>query len=354
MTIEALSLVSRYLGNGVQVEFPVGFPVFGDGRHVKAVIAIGGGSALKESPLVYGVDYTVREVSGGGACVTVAPVPAGSVLALYLELPCRQPRDFDNAGRLDAEEIEKGLDYVTALAAQSVAAFARAIKVPISGDQTPEELLADIFDARDQAATSRDEAQASAAQAANSADDAARDATRAELARDAAEAARADAEAIAQGVHVEVSEAGDVQIARVEAAGDEQARRITGEGSVWEQRLADLESARAQLTGDMAGKLDTSAALGVGQTHQSVSRLSNVRYTNNTGRPIVVYIRYAWAGSGEANIHFFVDDNQVQEIFLDDPRGATGGCLTAVVPDGSIYYWLNVARAPNPSIYELR
>ena len=183
MTIEFLSLVGRYQGDGVQTEFPTGFPLFGDERYVKAVISTGGGSALKERPLVYGVDYTVREVAGGGECVTAAPVPAGGVLTLYLELPCRQPRDFDNAGRLDAEEIEKGLDYVTALAAQTLAAGARAIKVPISSEQTPEQLLADIFDARDEAVTCRDEACACAAHAEISADKAQRSAELALAAR---------------------------------------------------------------------------------------------------------------------------------------------------------------------------
>jgi hypothetical protein len=122
MAFEALTPISRYRGDGVQLVFPTGFPVFEDGRHVKAVISRGTGKALEQRVLAYTDDYTVRAVTGGGECVTTAPVPDGWTLTLYLALPITQPRDFDNEGRLDAEEIEKGLDYVTALNALNASA----------------------------------------------------------------------------------------------------------------------------------------------------------------------------------------------------------------------------------------
>jgi len=138
----------------------VNFPVFGDGRHVRAVISAAAGTGLEDRPLVYGVDYTVREVSGGGECIAAAPVPDGRVLTLYLDLPHVQPRDFDNQGRLDAEQIELGMDYVTALTAQNAAALGRAVKLPISSHQSPEELLAEIFTARAEARQSAERAEA--------------------------------------------------------------------------------------------------------------------------------------------------------------------------------------------------
>ena len=166
MTITSLSPVTRYLGDGVQTVFPVAFPLFGDGRHLKAVIAAGGGHSPEERVLVYGIDYSVQIVSGGGECVTSAPVPEGHRLTLYLDLPYVQECDFDNQGRLDAEVLEKSLDYVTALAAQNAAILARTVKIPVSGDRLPEDLVSGIFTARDQALAAQKEARAYAEQAA--------------------------------------------------------------------------------------------------------------------------------------------------------------------------------------------
>ena len=165
MSIESLTIVGKFLGDGVQTTFPAGFPLFGDGRHARAVTSTGSGLTLEERELVYGTDYTVIEVPGGGKCITTAPVPDGHRLVLSLALPVTQPRDFNNQGRLDAEEIEKGLDYVTALTAQNAAALKRAVKVPISGTQSPEELLAGIFAARDDSRASAQDAALSAGEA---------------------------------------------------------------------------------------------------------------------------------------------------------------------------------------------
>jgi len=187
MTLESLTIISRYLGDGVQTAFPVGFPVFGDGRHVRAVISTGTGSTLEERELAYGIDYSVAEVSGGGECVTADPVPAGHTLTLCLDLPYVQPRDFDNQGRLDAEEIEKGLDYVTALAMQNAAAIERAVKLPVGDAQSPEELVADLFAARGEVSACRDAACECAMRARAAQDEAGAHAGRAEEARDEAE-----------------------------------------------------------------------------------------------------------------------------------------------------------------------
>jgi hypothetical protein len=158
MTIERFNPVSKYLGDGAQTAFPLGFPAFGDGRHVTAVISTGSGAGLDARELVYGIDYNVAEVSGGGDCITAAPVPAGHTLTLSLVLPVAQPRDFDNQGRLDAEEIEKGLDYVTALAAQNASVLERALQVPVGDPQSPQDLVQSIFIARNEARAARDEA----------------------------------------------------------------------------------------------------------------------------------------------------------------------------------------------------
>jgi hypothetical protein len=176
MTIEALEPVNRYLGDGVQTAFPIDFPIFGDGRHVGATISTGSGSALVERRLEYGIDYAVTGLTGGGECRTTDPVPAGHTLTLYLDLPIRQPRDFNNQGRLDAEEIEKGLDYLTALTAKHASMLERTVQVPVSDTLKGDDLLSDIFSARDDAQTCRDEACECARLARSEADNARREA----------------------------------------------------------------------------------------------------------------------------------------------------------------------------------
>ena len=155
MTIETLtipdSLRAQYLGDGVQTLFPVPFPIFGEGWHVGAIIYTGDDANPEEQVLVHGIDYTVQELTGGGELTTTVPVPSGHVLTLFLVLPIRQPRDFDNQGRLDAEELEKGLDYLTVLVGQNAAGIDRALKVPISSPQTSDELMDEILEARDKA-----------------------------------------------------------------------------------------------------------------------------------------------------------------------------------------------------------
>jgi len=196
MTIENLSpdsLSNQYLGDGVQTAFPVTFPIFGEGRNVRAIISTGSGSSLERRDLVYGIDYTVIEVTGGGECRTTEPVPAGHALTLCLDIPHRQPREFFNQGRLDAKELEKGLDYVTTLTAQNAATLSRTVMVPAGDPRSPQGVIDDIFTARDEAQEARGEAQSAQADA-ETAQGAAQSAqSAAETARTAAEEAHAAA-----------------------------------------------------------------------------------------------------------------------------------------------------------------
>jgi hypothetical protein len=127
------------------------------------------------------------------------------VLTLYLDLPHVQVRDFDNQGRLDAEQIELGMDYITALTAQNAAILNRAVKIPISSDQTPEEFVSGIFSVRDDAAASaeeaasrREEARACASRACECAGIAEAAALRSEEAAAGADAARSEAKNFAE------------------------------------------------------------------------------------------------------------------------------------------------------------
>jgi hypothetical protein len=288
MTIEALIPINRYLGDGVQTVFPVAFPIFGDGRHVRAVISIGSGGTLEERELVYGPDYSVAALASGGECVTTAPVPAGRTLTLFLELPCAQPRDFDNLGRLDAEEIETGLDYLTALVAQNAAGMARALQVPVGDPQSPADLLQSVFTAGNQASTCRDAACECRDEACACATRAGIAAARAEEARDVAiaqtlaantlmAAEMAKINLVAEALRDDMRElAENAQAVPDDNGLAELAQRVAGlEDAELEQRISSLEDLVASIGGNSGGNsgampLATDAA-GVGQVVHTIN-----------------------------------------------------------------------------------
>ncbi|MDR2696776.1 MAG: hypothetical protein LBC79_10425, partial [Deltaproteobacteria bacterium] len=355
MTIESLIPVNRYLGDGVQTAFPVDFPVFGDGRHVKAVISTGSGSTLEEQNLVYGLDYAVSEVPGGGECVATAPVPAGRMLTLYLDLPYVQPRDFDNQGRLDAEEIEKGLDYVTALTMQNAQALLRTVKVPIGSGQSPEDLIQELFTARDEACACRDESCECAEQATDM------------LERGIAAADRA--EALIDGAVISIENATQQGLASIITEGQSQVNRVAVEGAAFvnqargEADRAFHEANRAAgIAEDLANVSDfgpaTRTRLGVVRIGDGIAvtedgtisvRFPTVVSTPSVSFPELAGIGFEYealfsaeTGAAGAEIDYFevwVDDNPVARVAAADnmaslaitPAGASGSVGRIVV-----------------------
>jgi hypothetical protein len=153
-------------------EYPLGFPYI-EAADVKAFYVLG----KQKNLLAYGTDYQVE----GEMLSSLKPWPQGARLAIYRETPLTQELLWVDGQAIYAPGLMRGDDKLTFITQELAEELRRAIKVPREEtDMTPEDLLADIFSARDDAADSAAQAAQSAREAAESAQEAAHtfDATR--------------------------------------------------------------------------------------------------------------------------------------------------------------------------------
>ena len=175
MAVSSAPAAKRYVGDGAQRVWPVGF-AFMAPEDVRAVLTTGSTpaeQARNERVLVYGRDYTVTgdgPASGPHAGGEVhAAVPAGSVLTLCLNMPIDQPAALAHAGYLSPEALESELDRRALVDKQLAEKLDRAVLAPYGADATPDQWAAELFDARDDALDAARDAAQSAGQAAQSA-----------------------------------------------------------------------------------------------------------------------------------------------------------------------------------------
>ncbi|EEB33669.1 hypothetical protein, partial [Desulfovibrio piger] len=152
-------------GNGTATDFPFSFKVWGTDQL---------------SVTLTGPDGTSRPASGwkarlndDGGSVTYlhdgAPLPEGWKLAITRNMPFEQQIDLVSGTRFDAEVIETGLDRATAERQQLLEQLQRAVILPPTSDETPEDMALELLRARDEAAKSAGTAQSSAQTAITSA-----------------------------------------------------------------------------------------------------------------------------------------------------------------------------------------
>lgn len=152
-------------GNGTATDFPFSFKVWGTDQL---------------SVTLTGPDGTSRPASGwkarlndDGGSVTYlhdgAPLPEGWKLAITRNMPFEQQIDLVSGTRFDAEVIETGLDRATAERQQLLEQLQRAVILPPTSDETPEDMAHELLRARDEAVKSAGTAQSSAQTAITSA-----------------------------------------------------------------------------------------------------------------------------------------------------------------------------------------
>ncbi|MBD5647986.1 MAG: hypothetical protein HDQ89_10410 [Desulfovibrio sp.] len=204
-----LPLLARYTVTADDAVYAIPFRVY----RAEDVAVTFSTNGRTETALTLGKDYSVQILPAGGAELTLAAgvaggvVPAGAVLAIASAVPATQEADFSNTATVNTGALETQLDREVQMIQQLKDGLALAVKVPAAGNQSPEDLLADIFDAKDSAADSATSAQANANAAAESARAAAGSAAIATEEREAA--------CICAG---EAKDARDVAIAQTEAA----------------------------------------------------------------------------------------------------------------------------------------
>lgn len=97
----------------------------------------------------------------------------------------------------------------------------------------------------------------------------------------------------------------------------------------------------------------TPAAIGVGQTWQSVSRTAGTTYTNSTGKPIMFMMSFASGAGGNENVTLTIGGVSLNFIYGVLVSGVVFGQNTAIIPNGSTYSYTDTAGV-GKSIYELR
>ncbi|SIO35269.1 hypothetical protein [Halodesulfovibrio marinisediminis] len=139
MTILSQRTVHKYVGDGIQDTWPILFTFF-EPEHVKAVKTSVDGV---DAPLMYGTQYRVEFLEGGGGrCV--AALAKDEKITLYLDVPLTQRTDLRNAGKLSAEVIERMSDKLTLALQQQREDLDRCVQVPITSSKTPKQLMQEL------------------------------------------------------------------------------------------------------------------------------------------------------------------------------------------------------------------
>lgn len=170
---------NTYLTDGVNKDFYFSFPI------LEASQVLVQTSLLTDTDTVITVDpgqYTVTGVgqaTGGHISFTTAP-PTGSRLALTLNMPITQLYQYAELDSFPAKSHEDALAKLTLICQQTREQISRAVTLPPTSSESPEDVVASIYASREVAAVSAiaasnkaDAAEVSAQAAANSASTAA-------------------------------------------------------------------------------------------------------------------------------------------------------------------------------------
>ena len=155
MTISSQRTMHKYVGDGTQGNWPVLF-TFLEPEHVQAIKTSVAG---EDVPLVYGTDYSVSVLEGGGGrCV--APLAKDEKITLFLDVPLTQETDLRNAGKLSAEVIERMSDKLTLALQQQREDLERCVQVPVTSSTTPEQMMKDLTQSVEDALNNKNDVEA--------------------------------------------------------------------------------------------------------------------------------------------------------------------------------------------------
>ena len=191
MTLETTTSKAVYTGNGATTEFPFSFKVWDEDQILVSVTDAQG--YVQETG-----EYSVTLSAGGGTVFYLhdgAPLPSGWKLAITRDMPFTQEDDYITGTRFDPEVIETALDKATAERQQLREQLQRAVILPPTSDETPEDMAQELLRARDEAVQSAAAAQDSESAAASSASQSAASAQAAAASAEAADQSRAAAAA---------------------------------------------------------------------------------------------------------------------------------------------------------------
>lgn len=139
MTLSTSRTKVSYVPDGVQTRFAIPFPVFGE----ESVFCRMEDATGAEEELT---NYAVKGLDSlSGAYVHFyTPPPVGKKLVIYRYTRRVQESDYPEGGKFPATVVEIDFDRVVAMIQELQEELERAIKVPITSDMTPEEMLKEL------------------------------------------------------------------------------------------------------------------------------------------------------------------------------------------------------------------
>lgn len=235
-------------GNGVATTFPFAFKVW-SADQLTVTVTMPGATEQTEEDVTAQCSISLTE--SGGSVVYLregSPLPDGAVLSITRDMPFVQEVDLVSASRFDPQVIEDALDQAAAERQQLREGLSRAVKLSATSATTPEDMVEDIFDARDQAEQSATGAAASATAAADSATAAASSATtasqKATTAADSATTASQKAAAAGSSATA-AADSADLASQKATAAADSAANAATQADNAAGSATAATDSATA-------------------------------------------------------------------------------------------------------------
>ena len=196
--IPVQKVLVRYTVTAGVLEYAVPFALYGTGD--VNVYWAAAGDTETQTRLAPGSDYSVtvfRDMTGGKVTLADGKVPAGATLAIESAVPLTQELDLSNTATVDTEATEGQLDRMVQMIQQLDDGLSRAVKVNATDSGTPEDLLASLYRARDDAKDAATAATASEQAAATSALQAASSEQAAATSAEAADQSQAEAAASA-------------------------------------------------------------------------------------------------------------------------------------------------------------
>lgn len=134
----------KYTVTSGVLSYTAPFPLY-EKTDVSVVWSFDGG---KETTLEFDTDYSVDIADNGesGTVTLVAGrVPVGATIAVKSAVPETQELDLSHTSDVDTEALEKELDRQVQMIQQLRDDIARTLKVAITSDKTPEEVINEIL-----------------------------------------------------------------------------------------------------------------------------------------------------------------------------------------------------------------
>ena len=155
-----------YEGNNAATSFPFFFRVWTASQLVVTLTS-------PEGVTSEAAGWTADLGAAGGEITYLhqnAPLPNGWKLAITRNMPFTQEVNLVSASRFDPQVIEDALDQATAERQQTLEMMRRSVILPATSSETPQDVVQNIFAARDHSQAARNAAQAAMNTAGQSAD----------------------------------------------------------------------------------------------------------------------------------------------------------------------------------------